>query len=180
MLNVRWFGRGGQGAFTAARLLGQIVSAGGKNYALASPSFGPERRGAPVWSFTRIDDKKILDRSQPQTCDYLVVLDETLTGKNIERFLSETGVLILNSAHPEKYGFVGRRLVCLDATRMALEIMGRAITNVPMLGAFARVSGIVDLDEADKALEKSFSPALYEQNRQLLHRAFNETAGGAP
>jgi pyruvate ferredoxin oxidoreductase gamma subunit len=178
MINVRWYGRGGQGAFTAARLLGQIVSTDGKKFALASPSFGPERRGAPVWSFTRIDDKKILDRSQPLACDYLVVLEESLVSGNVDHFMGENGVLILNTARPEKYGFVRHRLVSLDATRMSLEIMGRAITNVPMLGAFARISGIVDMDDADKTLEKSFSPPLYEKNRRLLQRAYEEAAGG--
>ncbi|MDR1126231.1 MAG: 2-oxoacid:acceptor oxidoreductase family protein [Deltaproteobacteria bacterium] len=179
MINVRWYGRGGQGAFTAARLLGQIVSTEGKQFALASPSFGPERRGAPVWSFTRIDKTKILDRSQPPQCDYLIVLDETLVSDTLENFLTDDGVLILNTARPGKYGYVKHRLVTLDATRMSLEIMSRAITNVPMLGAFARISGIVDLDDAEAALKKSFPEALYEKNRQLLLKAFAEADGGA-
>lgn len=179
MINVRWYGRGGQGAFTAARLLGQIVSTDGKQFALASPSFGPERRGAPVWSFTRIDGEKILDRSQPPKCDYLIVLDETLVNDQLENFLNEQGVLILNTARPSRYGWLQHRLVSLDATKMSQEIMGRAITNVPMLGAFARISGIVDLDDADAALQKSFPKGLYEKNKQLLLKAFEEAGGAA-
>ena len=77
MVEVRWHGRGGQGAFTAARLLGASAALFEGRHALAFPSFGPERRGAPVLGFTRIDDHKITDRSAVTACDFVVVLDET-------------------------------------------------------------------------------------------------------
>ena len=80
MTEIRWHGRGGLGAFTAARLLGCAVSLFEGKYALAFPSFGPERRGAPVFAFTRIDDKAITDRSEVVSCDCAVVLDDTLFG----------------------------------------------------------------------------------------------------
>lgn len=179
MLNVRWYGRGGQGAFTAARLLGQTVSVYGNSYALASPSFGPERRGAPVWSFTKIDDDKIVDRSQPVTCRYLVVLDETLVTPDIEKFLDSEGVIILNTANPEKYGFLTHRLVTLDATTMALEVLGRPITNVAMFGALLGVSGLTSLKNAGKALEGAFSHAVGEKNKTLMAMAYDAVKGGA-
>lgn len=178
MISIRWYGRGGQGAFTAARLLGQTVSVYGGSYALASPFFGPERRGAPVWSFTKIDGRKIVDRSQPVACDYLVGLDETLVKEDIARFIKEDGVLILNTAKPEKYAFVKRRTVTLDATKMALNILGRPITNVVMLGAFAGVSGLFPVEDAEKSLQRAFSKALYEKNRQLLREAYEAVKGG--
>jgi pyruvate ferredoxin oxidoreductase gamma subunit len=173
MIDVRWFGRGGQGAFTAARLLGQIVTVYGNSYALASPSFGPERRGAPVWSFTRIDDKKIVDRSQPLVCEYLVVLDETLVTEHTTGFLKNDGTLIINTARPGAYSFVKHRLVPLDATRMALDMLGRPIANVAMLGAFAGISGLFELSAAEKAIDTSFSASVGEKNKKLLRSAYD-------
>lgn len=178
MLDVRWYGRGGQGAFTAARLLGQTVSVYGDSYALASPSFGPERRGAPVWSFTKIDTRKIVDRSQPVTCKYLVVLDETLITPAIENYLETEGIIILNTANPQKYSRLTHRLITLDATKMSLEVLGRPITNVAMLGAFAGVSGIVPIPAAEKALEKTFTGAVCEKNKTLLRKAYESVKGG--
>ena len=178
MTNIRWYGRGGQGAFTVARLLGEIVSVYGGKYALAYPSFGPERRGAPVWSFTKIGDEKIVDRSQPAKSTYLVVLDETLMTESIGDYLEEDGVLILNTSKPERYTFIKHKTVCLDATKMALKIMGRPITNVVMLGAFAKVSGMVALENAEVVLANSFKGSLLEKNKQLLREAYNAVKGG--
>ena len=179
MTNVRWYGRGGQGAFTVARLLGEIVSIYGGKYALAYPSFGPERRGAPVWSFTKTGDEKIADRSQPAKCSYLVVLDESLIMENIGDYLDDDGVIIINTTKPERYTFIKRKTVTLDATQMALKIMGRPITNVAMLGALAGVSGMFALENAETVLAGSFKGPLLEKNKQLLHEAYNAVKGGA-
>jgi len=73
MIDIRWHGRGGQGSFTASKLLGVAVTIYGDKHALAFPSFGPERRGAPVLAFTKIDNKKIHDRSEVKLCDYIVI-----------------------------------------------------------------------------------------------------------
>lgn len=177
MIDVRWYGRGGQGAFTAAQLLGRIISVYKDGHALAYPSFGPERRGAPVWSFTRIDNEKIIDRGQPKTCDYLVVLDETLVDRQICNVLRDDGIVIMNTANPEKYSFIQQKMVTLDATKMALQVLGRPITNMAMLGAFASVSGTVDLSTADKAIRAHFSPQVYEKNKQLLKEAYDAVKG---
>lgn len=177
MIDIRWYGRGGQGSFTAARLLGRIMSVYGDHYALAYPSFGPERRGAPVWSFTRIDNKKIVDRSQPDKCNYLIILDETLVNNETCNVLNEDGIVIMNTAKPEKYNFIKHRMVTLDATKMALDVLGRPITNVAMLGAFASVSGFVDLEAAEKALKEHFAPPVYEKNKLLLLEAYKAVKG---
>ena len=177
MIDVRWYGRGGQGAFTAARLLGRMTTVYGDSYALAYPSFGPERRGAPVWSFTRIDNKKIIDRSQPNVCDYLIILDETLVNENICNVLKDDGIVIMNTASSEKYNFIKQKLVTLDATKMALETLGRAITNVALLGAFVSVSGIVDMETADKVIKEHFSLTVYEKNRELMEAAYAAVKG---
>jgi pyruvate ferredoxin oxidoreductase gamma subunit len=179
MLDVRWYGRGGQGAFTAARLLGQTASVYGDSYALASPSFGPERRGAPVWSFTKIDKNKITDRSQPVLCNYLVVLDESLITPTIENYLCADGIIILNTAKPDKYKFIKHKLITLDATRLSLEILGRPITNVAMLGAFVGVSDVIGIPAVEKALQQTFSKSICEKNRLLLSKACNAVKGGA-
>jgi pyruvate ferredoxin oxidoreductase gamma subunit len=177
MLEIRWYGRGGQGAFTAARLLGMAASVYGSHYALAFPSFGPERRGAPVWSFTRIDDKPIIDRSQPSECNYLIILDGSLITPDTCNVLRDDGIVILNTARPEKYQFIKQKLVTVDATKIALDILKRPLTNVAMLGAFAGATGSVDLDTIEKTLKESFSPALFEKNKQVLHEAYNQVKG---
>ena len=97
MTEIRWHGRGGLGAFTAARLLGCAVSLFEGKYALAFPSFGPERRGAPVFAFTRIDDKAITDRSEVVSCDCAVVLDDTLFGDPVKKGLKPGATVIINT-----------------------------------------------------------------------------------
>ena len=178
MIDVRWYGRGGQGAFTAANLLGRIMSIYKGSYALANPSFGPERRGAPVWCFTRIDDEKILDRGQPNMCNYLIVLDETLIDKEIFNVLNDDGVAIINTANPEKHPYIKQKVVNLDAMGLALKVLGKPITNVAMLGAFAGVSGVFDLQTAGKAIDDFFAPELSEKNKNLFKEAYIAVTGG--
>ena len=178
MIDVRWYGRGGQGAFTAARLLGRIMSVYKGGYALAYPSFGPERRGAPVWSFTRLSEEKILDRSQPDKSDYLIVLDETLLDEKTYDVLSEDGVVIINTASPEKYRDHARRVICINATKMAVEYLGRPITNIAMIGAFAAASDMFEMEYAEKALEDTFAPKICGKNKALLHASYEEVKRG--
>ena len=97
MTEIRWHGRGGLGAFTAARLLGCAVSLYEGKYALAFPSFGPERRGAPVFAFTRIDNKPITDRSEVVECDIAIVLDDTLFGDPVRNGLKPGATVIVNA-----------------------------------------------------------------------------------
>jgi pyruvate ferredoxin oxidoreductase gamma subunit len=172
MIDIRWYGRGGQGAFTAARLLGRIMSLYEGRCALAYPSFGPERRGAPVWCFTRIDDVKIIDRGQPGSCDYLIVLDDTLLLEDTADVLKEDGVALINAPGRSRPDFIRQRTVLLDATGMAVDVLGRPITNIAMIGAFAAVSGIPSLAHAYDALREFFPPKLYEKNKILLQEAY--------
>lgn len=153
------------------------MSVYGNRHALAFPSFGPERRGAPVWSFTRIDKEKIVDRSQPAECNYLIVLDETLIKDDTCNILRDDGIVILNTAKPEKYRFIKQRMVTLDATKMSVAILGRPITNITMLGAFAGISAAVDLSAAEQALQRNFSSSLFEKNKRLLLEAYAAVKG---
>ena len=177
MIDVRWYGRGGQGAFTAARLLGRIMSVYKGGYALAYPSFGPERRGAPVWSFTRLSDEKIFDRSQPEKSDYLIVLDETLIDDKVYEVLKDDGVVIINTATPEEYSDVGHPVVCINATKMAIDYLGRPITNIAMIGAFAAVSDMFELEYAEKAIDDSFSAKIAGKNKKLLQASYETVKG---
>ena len=174
MIEIRWHGRGGQGSFTAARLLGLSAALFENKYALAFPSFGPERRGAPVLGFTRIDNDKITDRSDVIECDYVVVLDETLIDSRTTHGLKKNGYMIINSNKVEKYDSLLKDIphVCLDGTALALDILKRPITNTAMLGALLAVSNIISLDSAVKGIEYEMPASIAPKNIQLLETSY--------
>jgi len=179
MVEIRWHGRGGQGAFTAARLLGCAASLYENKYALAFPSFGPERRGAPVFAFTRIDDRPITDRSEVVTCDCAVVLDETLFGEPVKNGLKPGSVVIVNTIRSaDEFSVEGCRTVAIDATGLALEILGRPITNVPLLGALIAATGLVKPESAEAAIDEQLAPKIREKNKRLLRKAFETVKEG--
>jgi len=144
MKEVRFHGRGGQGAVTSAELVAQAAIKSNM-YAQAFPSFGPERRGAPVQAFLRVSDKPIKLRAKIYKPDYVVILDLTLIGVvNPAEGLKPEGIVIINSnKSPEelKTLFPGHNIACVDATKIAKEEMGVPITNTTMLGALVKASG---------------------------------------
>jgi len=179
MVEVRWHGRGGQGAVTSAELLARAAIAEG-NYAQAFPSFGPERRGAPVLAFVRVDKSKpIRIRAEVREPDIVVVLDPgLLTVVNVLSGLKPGGVVIINSKKParqlrDELGFTGP-LATVDATRIARDILGVPITNTTMVGAVIRVSGIVRLESVIPPLEDRFG-RLAVKNIDAMKRAYAET-----
>jgi len=172
MIEIRWHGRGGQGAFTTARLLGLAASVYEGKQTQAFPSFGPERRGAPVLAFTRIDDRKILDRSEVENCNFAVVLDETLFGPNVENGLLPGSIIIVNTTHNlSPRG--NYKIVAIDATSLALAVIGRPITNIPMLGALVAVSSLVKMESVYKAIDEQMQPSIREMNKELLKQAYD-------
>ena len=173
MKEIRWHGRGGQGAFTAARLLGGAASVfEGKN-ALAFPSFGPERRGAPVLAFTRIDDQPVTDRSEVKECDVVIVLDDTLFGDNVRQGLRPGATVIINTIRgASAFAVDGCRVMTIPATDLALEVLGKPITNVPMVGALVAATEFVALESVEKAIEEQMAPKLREKNKKLLEKAY--------
>lgn len=178
MIEVRWHGRGGQGSFTVARLLGAISALYEDKYALAFPSFGPERRGAPVLGFTKIDDRKIVDRSEVEACDYVVVLDETLIEESTFSGLKEGAVIIVNTSNPKRYeNMTDYKLISIDATSIALDILKRPITNTAMLGALIAVSDIVSLDSAIKGIESEMKPSLVKKNIEVVKKSYEIAKG---
>jgi pyruvate ferredoxin oxidoreductase gamma subunit len=180
LIEVRWHARGGQGGFTAAKLLGLATSVFGDNYAQAFPSFGPERRGAPVLGFTRIDNKPISDHSQVYACDYVVVLDETLMEVvNVTSGLKEGGIILINSkSNAESFDFDNNfKVITLNATDIALEVLKAPITNTTMMGALAAASDIVSIESVLKAIDKGMPESLREKNKKAVMIAYNMLQG---
>lgn len=180
MLQIRWHGRGGQGAFTAARLLGWAVSVYEGKYAQAFPLFGPERRGAPVLSFTKIADEQIHDRSDVQECDYVVVLDNTLFGPNVTEGLKPGGILIINSESAEPYESKdgSYKTVAVDATKIAIDVLKKPITNIPMLAALVAAVDVAKVDSVHKAIADQMAPALQEKNTLVFDKVYEAVKGG--
>ncbi|NWF55039.1 MAG: 2-oxoacid:acceptor oxidoreductase family protein [Syntrophaceae bacterium] len=181
MIEIRWHARGGQGGFTGAKLLGLAASVFCNHYAQAFPSFGPERRGAPVLGFTRIDDKPITDHSQVYRCDYVVVLDETLLETvDVTKGLIDGGTILINTKQsPDHFSFQGNfRVLAVDASTIALEEMGTPIANTAMLGAFAAVNGLIGIEPILKAVDKGMPGALRERNKKAIERTYAAVRGG--
>ncbi|PIP08295.1 MAG: pyruvate synthase [Syntrophobacterales bacterium CG_4_8_14_3_um_filter_49_14] len=177
MIEVRWHGRGGQGAVTSVEILAVAAIEEGK-YAQGFPSFGPERRGAPVAAFNRVDNKQIKIRSGIYHPDAVVVLDEGLVGLvNVAEGLKPDGVLIVNTSKTAKelqkaIGFKGR-IATVDATAIAREELDVPITNTTMLGALIKAIGIVKMDSLKSPIAHRFG-RLAQKNLTAAQRAYNE------
>lgn len=137
-----WLGRGGQGAFTAARLLGLSAVRFAARQALAFPSFGPERRGAPVFAYTRIADAPIHDRSATQRADVAVVMDASLLSSVSTGFLTPRTLLIVDTDVPLTLALPGRHYG-VPAKRLARELLGSEHTNTLLLGMLIGLTGLL-------------------------------------
>ncbi|MCT4639397.1 MAG: 2-oxoacid:acceptor oxidoreductase family protein [Bacteroidales bacterium] len=178
MKEIRWHGRGGQGGFTASRLLGIAAGMFGGKHALAFPSFGPERRGAPVLAFTKIDDTKIHDRSEVQESDYVVIMDETLINPGIAKGIREGATVLVNTSDVSRYKELEQfNTVQIDATSIALEVLGHPITNTAMYGALVAASGLVSKEAAIESIRYEMKPSLVEKNIEIINRAFEQIKG---
>ena len=179
LIEVRWHGRGGQGAVTSAELLARAAISEGK-YAQAFPSFGPERRGAPVLSFVRISAKEpIRIRAEITQPDVVVVLDPGLLGiVNITSGLKADGMVVINtkkSAEQIKQDFgINSSLATVDATKIARELLGVPITNTTMVGALIKATDVVGLESVVEPLRHRFG-RLAEKNIDAMKRAYEDT-----
>ncbi len=185
LTEIRWHGRGGQGAKTAALLFGEAVLGQGK-YMQAFPEYGPERMGAPVQSFNRISDEPITLHCHVTAPEVVVVLDPTLIGTvNITQGLPADGTIIINTEQPvarfrEMLKLDGQKVYTVDASKIARETIGRDIPNTPMMGALVKATGLLDfgnmLDDTKKKLEKKFrsKPEVVEGNVKAIQRAYDE------
>jgi len=178
MIEIRLHGRGGQGAVTSAELLALAAIKEGK-YAQAFPSFGPERRGAPVVAFCRISDERIRVRSVIAHPDIVLVLDPSILRLvDVSNGLKPEGVLVTNTRFsPEeikKELGVKTRLATIDATKIAREELGLPITNTTMLGALLKASEVVDKGSMIEPLQERFG-RIAERNIKAFERAYKET-----
>ncbi len=167
MIEVLWHGRGGQGAFTAARLLGAAASLSEGRYALAFPSFGPERRGAPMRAFTKLDDAPIGDRSAIAQADYVVYLDDTLLGGDWANELKPGGTVLVNST----LSFDDERIVAVDADGMSSAVLGRPIPNTVFLGAISALCDAVDAEDVKEAVRQYMPAKLHAKNIAIVDAA---------
>jgi len=179
VIEIRWHGRGGQGVVTSAELVAQAAIAEGK-YAQAFPSFGPERRGAPVAAFVRISAKEpIRVRSEIANPDVVVVFDARLIETaSVLAGLKEKGLLVLNTDEPiseiEKRLDSQVELAVVDASKIALETLGLPIVNTTMVGALVKATGVIKLDSLVEPLRHRFG-RIAERNIDAMKRAFSET-----
>ncbi|HIY08209.1 MAG TPA: 2-oxoacid:acceptor oxidoreductase family protein [Firmicutes bacterium] len=189
VVEIRWHGRGGQGAKTAALLLADAAFNTGK-YVQGFPEYGPERMGAPITAYNRISSEKITVHSNIYDPDYVVVVDESLLSSvDCTKGLSPEGAIIINSSktpdelRPHLKGYTGK--VCtIDAGRISEETIGKNFPNTPMLAAVVKVSGVVDAEEFLKDMEGSFKhkfatkPQVIEGNLKALKRSMEEVVIG--
>ncbi len=167
MIEVLWHGRGGQGAFTAARLLGAAASLIDGRHALAFPSFGPERRGAPMRAFTKLADEPIGDRSAVARADYVVYLDDTLLGDEWADELKPGGLVLVNSV----LAFHDPRILAIDADGMSAAVLGRPIPNTVFLGAISALCEHVRAENVKEAIRQYMPPKLHAKNIALVDAA---------
>jgi len=179
LIEIRWHGRGGQGAVTSAELIARAAISEG-NYAQAFPSFGPERRGAPVQAFNRVDSEKpIRVRAEITQPDVVVVLDPGLLSIiNVLSGLKEGGTAIINTKKStgqvrSEFGIAGR-LATVDATKIARELLGVPIVNTTMLGAVIKALGVVELESLREPIEHRFGK-IADRNLNAMKRAYEET-----
>ncbi len=185
VLEIRWHGRGGQGAKTAAILLGEAASSAGK-FVQAFPEYGPERMGAPVLAFNRISDEPVRVHCHVAHPRIVVVLDSTLIGKtDVTAGVPEDGVYLINTnlspAEMRKHLKVrGGKVFTVDATQISIDAFGRAIPNTPMMGALIKATGLLAMEDfiADTRhkLEAKFrsKPEVIEGNIKAIERAYQE------
>lgn len=183
MKEIKFIGRGGQGGKSAAAILAEAALEKGKHIQ-SFPEFGAERQGAPVFAYTRIDDKEIRIHSGVTNPNAVVVLDPTLIGSiSVADGLSEKeGVMVVNTpkSPDEIRGIIGFNgaIYTVDATKISVELFGKNIPNTPMLGAVEKAVSLVSLDTLKKKVKNKFIRKIGEEgtrkNLEAIERAFNE------
>jgi pyruvate ferredoxin oxidoreductase gamma subunit len=186
LIQMRWHSRGGQGAKTAADFFTQVSISEGK-YSQAFPEYGPERSGAPMRSYTRVSSEPIKLHSAVYNPNTVIILDPTLIETvDVWDGLAEDGAVIINTQlSPEetrkKFNISGFKVFTIDATRIALDELGRNIPNMPMVGALVKVTGLVKLDNVIEGLRNTFSgkfgKEVVEKNVKAINRAYEEVKG---
>ena len=185
MVEIRWHGRGGQGAKTASLLLADAAFNTGK-YIQGFPEYGPERMGAPITAYNRISDTPIRIHSNIYEPDYVVVVDDTLLESvDVTAGLKEDGAIVINTTKDGEElkkllkGYKGK-VYTIDARKVSMETLGKYFPNTPMLAAIIKVSKIMNEEDFIKDMEGSFKhkfakkPEVIEGNMKALQMALNE------
>ncbi len=185
VVEIRWHGRGGQGAKTAALLLADVAFKTGK-YVQGFPEYGPERMGAPITAYNRISSNQIRVHSNIYNPDYVVVVDEGLLDVvNVADGLNPDGAIVVNTSKSpysikEKLGSYTGEIYTIDAKKVSKACLGKYFPNTPMLAAIVKVSGVMDWDtfmtEMQTSFEHKFSskPEVIEGNMNALRMAYEE------
>ncbi len=180
MIEIRIHGRGGQGGVTAAELLAQAAISEG-NYAQGFPSFGPERRGAPVTAYIRMSEEKLYLREPIDNPDVVVVMDASLIDMvNVFEGMKPGGTLIINASGnmtgrlQEIATIQGVNLATVDASAIAAEVLGVPITNTAIIGAIVKATGLCQIASLGQPLEKRFG-RLAPKNRAAMQEAYEKT-----
>jgi pyruvate ferredoxin oxidoreductase gamma subunit len=189
MVEIRWHGRGGQGAKTACLLLADVAGLQGK-FVQGFPEYGPERMGAPITAYNRISDQRCSIHSNIYYPDYVVVVDESLLDSvDVTSGLKEDGAVIINTpGSPQevrtKLGGWSGKVYTIDARRISEEILGRNFPNTPMLAAAVKVSGVLQTDRFLADIEESFKhkfaakPQVITGNMAVLEKSLEEVQAG--
>lgn len=174
MYEVRFHGRGGQGAVTAAELLAVAAAYDGK-FSQAFPFFGVERRGAPVTSFLRIDESVIRLHQQVYYPDCIVVFDSSLIpGIDFVKTIKQDAIVIVNAKKKkEELGIPLKSLFTVDATEIAMKIIGAPMVNTPMLGAFAKATKLVRIESLNRAIDERFPPVVAAKNKAAVQACYD-------
>ncbi len=189
MIEIRWHGRGGQGAKTASLLLADAAFNTGK-YIQGFPEYGPERMGAPITAYNRISEEPIRVHSNIYEPDYVVVVDDTLLqAVDVTNGLKEDGAILINTnKRPEQlvehlHGYKGK-VYTIDATRISMDCLKANFPNTAMLSAIVKITGIMTKEELLTDMRGSFKhkfarkPEVIEPNMQAVERAYEEVTGG--
>ncbi|MEM2925246.1 MAG: 2-oxoacid:acceptor oxidoreductase family protein [Methanocellales archaeon] len=174
MQEIIWYGRGGQGVVTSAEVIALAAMKEGK-YAQAFPSFGPERRGAPVMAFNRISETPIESREQIHSPDILIILDPTLL-RTLQIKVKKDGLVIINSKKSLaelKSKFNEAKIAVINATKIALETFGIPLINAPMIGAFIKATNLVNINSALEIIKNKF-PSTAEKDEKAIKIAYNQ------
>ena len=185
LVEIRWHGRGGQGAKTASLLLADAAFNTGK-YIQGFPEYGPERMGAPITAYNRISDNPIRIHSNIYEPDYVVVVDDTLLEcVDVTSGLKESGAIVINTTKDADYlktalkGYKGK-IFTIDARKVSMETLGRYFPNTPMLAAIVKVSKVMDEKDFLEDMQGSFKhkfakkPEVIEGNMKALEMALKE------
>lgn len=185
MTEIRWHGRGGQGAKTACLLLADVAFTAGK-FVQGFPEYGPERMGAPITAYNRISDERCSIHSNIYEPNFVVVVDETLLeAVDVTKGLDENGAIVINSnksgdeLRKHLRGYKGK-VFTIDARAVSEKHLGKYFPNTPMLAAIVKVSGILDEDQFVQDMEASFKhkfatkPQVVEGNMNCLKEALKE------